>query len=261
MPGAPRRISANLDGMLAGTEIRRAKLRFALLAGAVGLLVFLILFQQALLGSLLKSFTGAVENQSGTVLVFSAEARKNVSGSVILPQQAQQIASVVGEAAAEDTFSSSVLEAVDSVAGILTTPGIDLREMESRLAVGERKRWTPVNAPLTPSTPRSRQDRAAAAAARSGRALSDMIDASLSQLSSLEQIPLVEPVQQHDEDAVVPVETLLYRGQAALERGWCLMDLNRQKPPWPSRRQWRRGMPRPAVTPPGARASPICAAA
>jgi chemotaxis protein histidine kinase CheA len=142
---------------------------------------------------------------------------------------AQQIASVVGEAAAEDTFSSSVLEAVDSVAGILTTPGIDLREMESRLAVGERKRWTPVNAPLTPSTPRSRQDRAAAAAARSGRALSDMIDASLSQLSSLEQIPLVEPVQQHDEDAVVPVETLLYRGQAALERARALRDQLRSR--------------------------------
>ena len=82
--------------MLAGKEVKRAKLRFGLLSGAVGLLVFLILFQQALLGSLLLSFTGALENQSGTVLVFSEEARKNVSGSVILPPQQAQIAAVDG---------------------------------------------------------------------------------------------------------------------------------------------------------------------
>lgn len=135
---------------------------------------------------------------------------------------AQQVASVVGEAAAEDSFSTSVLDAIDNLAGILTTPGIDLREMESRLAVGERKRWTPVGGPLTPATPRSRQDRAAAAS-RSGRALRDMIDASLAQLSSLEEIPLIEPVRA-EEDAIVPVENLLYRGQAALERARALRD-------------------------------------
>jgi putative ABC transport system permease protein len=81
---------------LAGREIRRAKLRFGLLAGAVGLLVFLIMFQQALLGSLLKSFTGAIENQSATVLVYNAEARKNVAGSVIPPPVQQQVEAVDG---------------------------------------------------------------------------------------------------------------------------------------------------------------------
>lgn len=95
--------------MLAGKEVTRAKLRFGLLSGAVGLLVFLILFQQALLGSLLLSFAGAIENQSGTVLVFSAEARKNVSGSVILPPQQAQIEAVAGIGAAaplaEGTFT------------------------------------------------------------------------------------------------------------------------------------------------------------
>ena len=74
----------------------RAKLRFGLLSGAVGLLVFLILFQQALLGSLLLSFTGAIENQSGTVLVYSEEARKNLSASVVLPPQQAQIEAVDG---------------------------------------------------------------------------------------------------------------------------------------------------------------------
>jgi putative ABC transport system permease protein len=82
--------------VLAGREIQRARLRFGLLSGAVGLLVFLILFQQALLGSLLLSFTGAIENQSGTVLVYSAEARKNLSASVVLPTQQTQIEAVDG---------------------------------------------------------------------------------------------------------------------------------------------------------------------
>jgi putative ABC transport system permease protein len=82
--------------LLAGREIRRAKLRFGLLAGAVGLLVFLIMFQQALLGSLLKSFTGALENQSATVLVYNAEARKNVAGSVIPPPTQAAVDAVAG---------------------------------------------------------------------------------------------------------------------------------------------------------------------
>jgi putative ABC transport system permease protein len=93
---------------LAGREIRRAKLRFGLLAGAVGLLVFLILFQQALLGSLLTSFTGALENQSATVLVYNAEARKNVAGSVIPPPQQAAVEAVDGVGAAAPLGESTL---------------------------------------------------------------------------------------------------------------------------------------------------------
>ena len=53
---------------LAIRELGRAKVRFLLLGGAVGLLVFLILFQQALLGGLITQFIGALRNQSATVL-------------------------------------------------------------------------------------------------------------------------------------------------------------------------------------------------
>ncbi len=60
--------------LLASHEIRRAPVRFGLLAGAVGLLIFLVFFQQTLLSSLLNSFTGALQNQSGAVLVYTAEA-------------------------------------------------------------------------------------------------------------------------------------------------------------------------------------------
>lgn len=95
--------------LLALTEIRRAKLRFGLLAGAVGLLVFLILFQQALLGSLVTSFIGAIREQSAPVLVFGAEARKNIAGSIVLPDQQAAVAAVPGVGAAaplgEGTFT------------------------------------------------------------------------------------------------------------------------------------------------------------
>jgi putative ABC transport system permease protein len=84
--------------MLALKEIARARVRFGLLAGSVGLLVFLILFQQALFGSLITGFIGAVQNQDSPMLVFSDQARKNVEGSFLTPDQAAAIAEVEGVA-------------------------------------------------------------------------------------------------------------------------------------------------------------------
>ncbi|HET7235500.1 MAG TPA: FtsX-like permease family protein [Actinomycetota bacterium] len=81
---------------LALAEIRRAKLRFGLLTGAVALLVFLILFQQTLASTLLGFFTGAIENQSAEVLVFDEDARRNVEGSVISPGEMEAVAGVEG---------------------------------------------------------------------------------------------------------------------------------------------------------------------
>ncbi len=94
---------------LALKEMRRATVRFGLLAGAVGLLVFLILFQQALLTGLVNQFIGALKNQSADVLVYNAQARKNIEGSIILPAQATAIATVEGVGVAaplgEGTFT------------------------------------------------------------------------------------------------------------------------------------------------------------
>lgn len=83
---------------LALREIRRAKLRFGLLSGAIGLLVFLILFQQTLLGTLLGYFTGALENQSGEVVVYGEDARRNLEGSVVTQEQVDAVAAVEGVA-------------------------------------------------------------------------------------------------------------------------------------------------------------------
>lgn len=81
---------------LAVREILRARLRFALLAGAVGLLVFLILFQSTLLSTLLSFFSGALETQSGQVVVYSDDARKNPEGSVLPSDAVDAVAAVPG---------------------------------------------------------------------------------------------------------------------------------------------------------------------
>jgi putative ABC transport system permease protein len=70
---------------LAFKEMRRAKVRFGLLIAAIALLVFLILFQQAVQNSLLASFVGAIRNQSAPVLVYSVDGQRTLQGSVITP--------------------------------------------------------------------------------------------------------------------------------------------------------------------------------
>ncbi|MBK9178777.1 MAG: peptide ABC transporter permease [Acidimicrobiales bacterium] len=94
---------------LALREIRRAKARFTLLTGAIGLLVFLILFQQTILGDLVTQFIGAIRNQSAQVLVYGDQARRNVEGSQITPDQQAQVLEVDGVAEAgpigEGTFT------------------------------------------------------------------------------------------------------------------------------------------------------------
>jgi putative ABC transport system permease protein len=94
---------------LALREMRRAKVRFSLLTGAVGLLVFLILFQKSLQNGLLTSFVGGVRNQSAPVLVYSVDGQRFIQGSVITPDQEALIAeaSGIGESGrlAQGTFT------------------------------------------------------------------------------------------------------------------------------------------------------------
>ena len=86
--------------MLASREMQRSKLKFGLLSGAVGLLIFLVFFQQTLLGSLLQGFTGAIEHQSAQVLVFGADARKSLDASFVSADTVAQVAAVDGVAQA-----------------------------------------------------------------------------------------------------------------------------------------------------------------
>lgn len=82
------------------SEMRRSVGRFLLLAGAVGLLILLLLFFQAVAGTLVRSLTGAVEQQSADVLVYDARSRLNPSASVLAPAAVEQVAGVAGVQAA-----------------------------------------------------------------------------------------------------------------------------------------------------------------
>lgn len=81
---------------LAIREIKRAKVRFTLLVLAIGLLVFLVLFQIGLRDGLIGQFIGALRHQSAPVLVFDAQARKNIEGSRISPDAQAALAQVDG---------------------------------------------------------------------------------------------------------------------------------------------------------------------
>jgi putative ABC transport system permease protein len=70
---------------LALKEMARAKVRFGLLIAAIGMLVFLILFQQSLQNGLLTSFVGAIRNQSAPVLVYTVDGQRVIQGSVVTP--------------------------------------------------------------------------------------------------------------------------------------------------------------------------------
>ena len=76
---------------LALKEMRRAKGRFGLLIAAIGMLVFLILFQQSLQNGLLTSFVGAIRNQSAPVLVYSVDGQRVIQGSIITPDLEQTV--------------------------------------------------------------------------------------------------------------------------------------------------------------------------
>ena len=81
---------------LALREIRRSKVRFSLLTVAIGLLVFLAFFMQTLLVNLLGFFTGALEHQSATVLVYGEDARRSLEGSSVTPGQIAAVGAVPG---------------------------------------------------------------------------------------------------------------------------------------------------------------------
>lgn len=85
---------------LALTEMRRSRLRFGLLAGAVSLLVFLVLLLTTLSSALVNSITGALKGVDANVLVYSATARDNLQASRLEPGVVAQIAQVDGVTAA-----------------------------------------------------------------------------------------------------------------------------------------------------------------
>lgn len=128
---------------LAFREIRRAKTRFALLASAVGLLVFLLLFFQSVAGALLGGFTGGLEQTDADVLVYEATARSNPTVSVLPPDTVTAVSDVSGVAAAaavSQTFAVLSLDGEEQD-GVLVgiepgEPGTPVTIDEGRLPEG-----------------------------------------------------------------------------------------------------------------------------
>lgn len=94
---------------LAGTEMRRAKLRFGLLTGAVSLLVFLVLLLTTLSNALVSSLVGALEGLQTDGVVYADSARDNIVASRLPAETTQEVAAVPGVArtAGIGTFTSN----------------------------------------------------------------------------------------------------------------------------------------------------------
>ena len=80
-------------------EIGRSKLKFGLLASAVGLLFFLLLFVNTLSSTLLGSFIGAIENSSADALVFADDAQATIPASRLTPEDLERVSEISGVSA------------------------------------------------------------------------------------------------------------------------------------------------------------------
>jgi putative ABC transport system permease protein len=92
---------------LALSEMRRSKVRFGLLALAIALLVFLILFQFGLQNALIRQFVGGVRAQTAPVLVFNVDGRRTLQASTVGPEQQAAVEGVDGVAATAPLWAST----------------------------------------------------------------------------------------------------------------------------------------------------------
>jgi putative ABC transport system permease protein len=84
--------------LLAWREMARRSGRFLILAAAISVLVFFLLFQQGLLSGLVTQFVGAIRNQDADVLVYDDQARRNLQASVVPPESIDTVAALDGVA-------------------------------------------------------------------------------------------------------------------------------------------------------------------
>jgi putative ABC transport system permease protein len=116
---------------LAFAELRRSKARFALLAGAVGLLAFLILAQQALRDSLLDSFVGGIRSQSAEVLVFNVDGRRFLQSSAITSELESAVRSTDGVGAVGRLWQGTFPVTADGEVTAAAVAGYDVEGVGS----------------------------------------------------------------------------------------------------------------------------------
>ncbi len=121
---------------LALAEIRRSLGRFALLGGAIGLLVLLLLFFQAVAGSLTQGLTGAFESAPAQVWVYADTSSLNPQASVLPDDTTAAVADVAGVTdAAPVTYTVFEFgdEPIAVVAADPGTPAVPADATEGRL--------------------------------------------------------------------------------------------------------------------------------
>jgi len=147
-----------------------------------------------------------------------------------------QVAAFFGESArSPDLHAPALLDALDAGALLLLTPGESIGELERRLAVLHRTRevtpvFTPAMAPPPPSAPPSFPPRAPGVrkmpATPTGRELQSLLQEGIAGFRSLDDEPLSAPARL-DEDDIVPIESLVYRGPSAVRRAIEVRDAMR----------------------------------
>ena len=138
---------------------------------------------------------------------------------------AHQVAAFFADAAHDEAIlQTAELDALEAAARHATAPFGTLEELERRVAVVQRNRQLAPAAPPPATTPAPMTKRSATP---TGRELQDLLATGLEGLSSLESEPLVEPAPIESE-AIVPIDELLYSGDAALVRAIELRDAWRE---------------------------------
>jgi hypothetical protein len=133
---------------------------------------------------------------------------------------AHQVAAFFADAGPnEQILEPGELDALSTAARLAAGRFATFDELEQRIAVVQRNRR------FTPATPRAAiaPEPAKARATPTGKALQDLLATGLAGLSTLETEPLMEPIPVEDE-VVVPIDDLLYVGDAALIRAIELRD-------------------------------------
>jgi chemotaxis protein histidine kinase CheA len=133
------------------------------------------------------------------------------------------------------TREAATLDSLDEAAAALADPALSGPGLRERLEqLGERKqpqerepaqpeRAAPPSGPSAPSAPPEPPAPRPARPTPTGVELRAMLESGISELDQLDQRPLTPPVPLPQE-RVVPIETLLYRGDAALRRAREIRD-------------------------------------
>lgn len=124
---------------------------------------------------------------------------------------------IAARASGAESGDDEALDALSELAGILTSPGAEGDDLRRRLRalVGSQ-------APETVDVGAAAAS-AATATAPKGVPASSLLDSTIEALDSLGENPFAAPVP-IPEDTVVPIDTLLYRGRAALDRAVEIRD-------------------------------------